>query len=73
VNVYLPDALAARARASGLNVSALTREAVTSALARSNADQWVDRLNALPSKDIAHQRLLDAIDAAREELGAGPG
>jgi hypothetical protein len=37
----------------------------------SETDSWLDRLEALPRTDIAHGRVIDAVDAAREEFGAG--
>jgi post-segregation antitoxin (ccd killing protein) len=71
VNVYLPDDLAQRARAAGLNISGLTQDALRDALTRNETDSWLDRLEALPRTDIAHGRVIDAVDAAREEFGAG--
>ena len=71
VNVYLPDDLAQRARAAGLNISGLAQEALRGALMSSETDSWLDRLETLPRADIAHGRVIDAVDAAREELGAG--
>ena len=71
VNVYLPDELAQRARAAGLNISGVAQEALRAALMRDETDSWLDRLEALPRTDIAHGRVIEAIDAAREELGAG--
>ena len=71
VNVYLPDELAQRARAAGLNISGLAQEALRGALMRAETDAWLDRLEALPRADIAHGRVIDAVDAAREEFGAG--
>jgi post-segregation antitoxin (ccd killing protein) len=71
VNVYLPDDLAQRARAAGLNVSGLAQDAIRDALMSDETDRWLDRLEALPRVDIAHGRVVDAVDAARAELGAG--
>jgi post-segregation antitoxin (ccd killing protein) len=71
VNVYLPDDLAQRARAAGLNVSGLAQDAIRDALMSDETDSWLDRLEALPRVDIAHGRVVDAVDAARAELGAG--
>jgi post-segregation antitoxin (ccd killing protein) len=70
VNVYLPDDLADRARAAGLNVSGITQEAVRRALASGETDRWLERLENLPAFAVAHERVIDALDAAREELGA---
>lgn len=71
VNVYLPDELAERARAAGLNISGVAQDALRGALMRAETDGWLDRLDALPRTDIAPGRVIDAVDAAREELGAG--
>jgi post-segregation antitoxin (ccd killing protein) len=71
VNVYLPDELADRARAAGLNISGVAQEALRRALMRGETDRWLDRLEALPRTDVPHGRVIDALDAAREEFGAG--
>jgi post-segregation antitoxin (ccd killing protein) len=70
VNVYLPDDLAEQARAAGLNISGITQEALHSALAALNTERWLDRIDRLPRTDIAHERVLGAINEARHELGA---
>lgn len=70
VNVYLPDELADRARAAGLNVSGLAQEALRRALAGGETDRWLDELERLPAADVRHEAVLDALDDAREELGA---
>ena len=69
VNVYLPDQLAGEARAAGINISRVTQDALSSALARSETDRWLDHLDSLPRSSITHQRVIDAIDEARAELG----
>jgi len=69
LNVYVPDDLAERARARGLNVSALTQAAITAELENSATDAWLDGLDAR-STGARHEDALDAIDAARDELGA---
>jgi post-segregation antitoxin (ccd killing protein) len=69
-NVYLPDELAERARAAGLSISAVTQEALRGALAATDTDRWLDRLDRLPQHDVAHDKVIEAIDAARDELGA---
>jgi post-segregation antitoxin (ccd killing protein) len=68
LNVYVPDDLAAAAREEGLNVSALTREAIASALAARATSDWLSSLGSEES-DISHADVLDALDAARDELG----
>ena len=70
VNVYLPDELAARARDAGLNVSGVTQEALEEALALKDTDRWLHRLDHLPRAPIAHDRVIEALDDARDELGS---
>lgn len=66
VNVYLPDDLAARAKGADLNLSALTQDALRSALAARDTDMWLDGLTAAaPSVD--HDRALAALDDSRDE------
>lgn len=69
VNVYLPDELAQQARVAGLNVSSVAQEALRDALARNDTDRWLDELESLPSVDVSHASVLEALDRAREELG----
>jgi post-segregation antitoxin (ccd killing protein) len=69
LNVYVPDDLAERARARGLNVSALTQAAIIAELENSATDAWLERLEAR-NTDAQHDDVLDAIDAARDEFGA---
>ena len=68
VNVYLPDDLAAEAKAFGLNVSSLTQQALRSALAASRVDEWLDDVIALSPLDIAHDAIAKAVAAAKNEL-----
>ncbi len=70
VNVYLPDDLAQQARKAGLNISGVAQEALRSALIRGDTDRWLDRLKTLPRLGVAHERVIDALDDARAELGA---
>lgn len=69
VNVYLPDDLAAEARAAGLNVSRLSQEALRRELARRRTDAWLDHVMTLPPTGVSHDEALAALDAARDELG----
>lgn len=69
LNVYVPDDLAERARAQGLNISALTQTALTAELENSATDAWLDGLDAR-STGARHDDVLDAMDAARDEFGA---
>lgn len=72
VNVYLPDDLAQRARKAGLNISGVAQEALRGALTRGDTERWLDRLEALPQLAVTHERVIDALDDARAELGARP-
>lgn len=66
VNVYLPDDLAAAVRAAGLNVSALTQDAIRRYLAGRTTDAWLATLDPR-SAQISHEDALAALDAARDE------
>ncbi len=70
VNVYLPDDLAERARTAGLSISAVTQDALRGALAATDADRWLDGLERLPSAEVQPDKVIDAIDAARDEFGS---
>ncbi len=67
LNVYLPDELAADAKKAGLNLSAVTQEAVRRALASRATDAWLASLASSASKQVSHDRALEALDAARDE------
>ncbi|GAB3747541.1 type II toxin-antitoxin system CcdA family antitoxin [Microlunatus parietis] len=71
VNVYLPDDLADRAREAGLNVSALARAAIESALARRASDAWLARYVGATS-GVTHDQVLRALNEARDELATAP-
>jgi post-segregation antitoxin (ccd killing protein) len=66
VNVYLPDDLAAAARAAELNLSSLTQDAIRRELAARTTDAWLATLDPAPSQ-VSHDEALAAVDAAREE------
>ncbi|MBB4686600.1 type II toxin-antitoxin system CcdA family antitoxin [Amycolatopsis jiangsuensis] len=68
MNVYVPDELAARAKSADLNVSALVQAALSDALQRQATDAWLDALPA-PRRTISHEAVMDAVAAARAELG----
>ncbi len=70
VNVYLPDDLADRARAAGVNVSGVAQDAIRGALASLETDIWLERLQRLPNADLTHDAVISALDEARDELGA---
>ncbi|KCN94308.1 type II toxin-antitoxin system CcdA family antitoxin [Mycobacterium tuberculosis] len=67
LNVYVPDELAERARARGLNVSALTQAAISAELENSATDAWLEGLEPR-STGARHDDVLGAIDAARDEF-----
>lgn len=70
MNIYLPDELAARVRAAELNVSGIAQEALEDALAAAGTDRWLVRLEHLSRLEVSHERVIEAIDDARDELGA---
>lgn len=71
VNVYLPDDLAAEAKAAGLNVSNLTQQALRSALAASRVDAWLDDIAAVRPLGISHRAVAEAVSAAKDDLERG--
>lgn len=66
-NIYLPDALAAEAKAAGLDISARTQEAVRRSLGVQSTDAWLATLTAAPSQQTTHYRALDALDEVGDE------
>ncbi len=68
LNVYVPDELAERARALGLNVSALTQAAIAAEVDRHAVDDWLATVPAL-SHQVSHDVVMAALDDARVELG----
>jgi post-segregation antitoxin (ccd killing protein) len=68
VNVYLPDDLAAEARAAGLNVSNLTQEALRSALAAGRVDDWLDDIAGMRPLGIGELVVAEAVTAAKDEF-----
>ena len=71
VNVYLPDDLAAEAKAAGLNVSNLTQEALRSALAAGRVDDWLDDVTSMRPLGISHRAVTEAVAAAKDEFERG--
>lgn len=67
VNVYLPAGLAAEAKKAGLNLSAVTQDAVRRSLAARSTDAWLAVLEPAASPQVTHDVALDALDAARDE------
>ena len=70
VNVYLPDDLAERARAAGVNVSAVTQAALETELAGRATSAWLSQVAEIPPVDVPHDQVVAAVRSAREELGA---
>lgn len=68
LNVYVPDELSERARAADLNISALTQAAITAALDRVAAQDWLADLPT-GSRTVDHTAALQALDDARDEFG----
>lgn len=68
LNVYLPDDLAAEAKKAGVNVSAVTQEAVRRSLAARSTDHWLDTLEkASGAAQVSHDHAMEALDAVRNE------
>ena len=68
LNIYLPDELAAEVKKAGLNLSAVTQEAVRRTLVERSTDAWLARVATSPSTvGVPHDRALDELDAARDE------
>ena len=67
VNVYLSDDLAAQAREAGLNLSAVTQEAVRRTLAARSTDSWLASLARATTAAVAHDAAVAALDAARDD------
>ena len=65
--VYLPDDLAAEAKKAGLNLSAVTQEAVRRSLAARSTGAWLATLEPAVSHRVTHHHVLDALDAGRDE------
>jgi hypothetical protein len=70
LNVYVPDDLAARSREAGLNVSALTQQAITAALASAETDAWLASLGSGTGVGVTADGIVAVLDEARDELGA---
>ena len=68
VNVYLPDDLAADAKAAGLNVSNLTQEALRSALAAKQLDSWLDEVTRARPIPVSPQATAAAVAGAKAEI-----
>lgn len=73
VNVYLPDDLAEKAKRAGLNVSALTQDAIRMTLAQDSTEVWLGSLAQLPPHAATHQNAIEALDAIRDEAATRHG
>ena len=71
LNVYVPDELAARSREAGLNVSALTQQAIAAALAAGQTDTWLSSLPRRLAEPVSLGTVLEALDETRDHPGAG--
>jgi post-segregation antitoxin (ccd killing protein) len=67
-NVYVADELANRAREAGLNISALTQAAIAAQLDQKATAAWLAGLPR-PKRQVSHEAVMDALDAARAEFG----
>jgi post-segregation antitoxin (ccd killing protein) len=67
LNVYLPDELAAAAKEAGLNVSAVTQDAVRRTLSARSTDDWLATLRPATTPVPTHDVVLEALDAVRDE------
>lgn len=66
LNVYLPDDLAERARAAGLNISAAAQEAVAAELDRQALREWLDDTPNMEHQ-VTHDHVLAALAAGRAD------
>jgi post-segregation antitoxin (ccd killing protein) len=71
VNVYLPEELAREAREAGLNVSALTRDALRDALAARRGDAWLDDVLSGASPAVPMRDVIAAAADAKDDLERG--
>jgi post-segregation antitoxin (ccd killing protein) len=67
LNIYLPDDLAAEAKRAGLNLSAVTQDAVRRLLAARSTDAWLGTLEPAVTQCVTHEHVLEALDAHRDE------
>jgi post-segregation antitoxin (ccd killing protein) len=66
--VDLPDELAEEVKKAGLNLSAVTQDAVRRTLAGRSTDAWLAAIAATASDQVVPpDRALGALDAARDE------
>lgn len=70
LNVYVPDELSERARAAGLNISALTQAAISQELDRAAGRDWLFDIPVGTGR-VTHAAAMDALDGARDEIDGG--
>ena len=68
VNVYLPDDLAAEAKAASLNVSNLTQQALQRALGVRRVDEWLEGIGAMRPLGVDHDAVALAVADAKDEF-----
>lgn len=68
VNIYLPNDLAAEAKAAGLNVSGIAQEALRAELDKRRVSDWLDEILGLPATGVTHEQVMTALREARAEL-----
>lgn len=73
VNIYLPDDLAERARAEGINVSGVCREAIEETLRSLRQRAWLAALEDRPAIEILPAEIDAAVHGAQVDLGLRPG
>ena len=69
VNIYLPDDLAAEAKAAGLNVSQVAQEALRRELQQQRMGEWVARVRKRAPTGVTHEQVMEALYAVRDETG----
>jgi post-segregation antitoxin (ccd killing protein) len=73
VNIYLPDDLAEEAKLAGINVSQVAQEALRDRLRRQRMSDWVARVSKRSAIGVTHEQVINALHAAREEMGVRSG
>ncbi len=68
VDVSLPDELAEEAKAAGLNISKVTREALRAVLTATRTDRWLDDVSRLRPTGASHADVVHAAAGAKEEF-----
>ena len=69
VNIYLPDDLAAEAKAAGLNVSQVAQEALRHEVRQRQIGEWVARVRKRAPTSVKHEQVIEALYAVRDEMG----